>query len=358
MSFRNACCHSLTVVALAFLPSIPGWCDQIELKDGDRVTGSIVKKDGKAVTVDSKNFGMVTVQWDAIASIQTDKPLTVVLKNKRTVVATLHSEEGRIRVAAVEEPQLVAAQDIVSLRNSAEQSLYEQYLDPGLLELWSITGSLNLAGTRGNADTSTLTTPVNFLRASNTSRTTAHFTSIRSTASVDGVSSSTARAIRGGWGFSRNLTRKVLLNSFNDYEYDQFQGLDLRVVLGGGMGYEFWSGEGGRFSLLAGNNWNREAFSPVDTPSFVRNSVEAYWGNEFNFKLNSRTTLVQSFRMFNNLSNTGEYRVNFDVGSTTHLTKWLTWNASVSERFLSNPVQGRRNNDLLYTTGLGFTFSR
>ena len=87
--------------------------------------------------------------------------------------------------------------------------------------------------------------------------------------------------------------------------------LDLRVVLGGGLGYSLWTGENGRFALVAGAEWNRESFSPAPPAApFTRNSAEAYWGNDFNFKMNTRTTLVQSFRMFNNLSNAGEYRMN------------------------------------------------
>jgi hypothetical protein len=62
--------------------------------------------------------------------------------------------------------------------------------------------------------------------------------------------------------------------------------------------------------------------------------------------------------MFNNLSATGQYRVNFDAGATTSLTKWLTWNVALSDRYLSNPVAGRKNNDFLYSTGFGFAFAR
>ena len=41
--------------------SLTAWGDQIVLKDGDRITGSIVKKDGQTVTMQSKNFGTVTL---------------------------------------------------------------------------------------------------------------------------------------------------------------------------------------------------------------------------------------------------------------------------------------------------------
>ena len=57
--------------------------------------------------------------------------------------------------------------------------------------------------------------------------------------------------------------------------------------------------------------------------AFTRNSAEAFWGDDFNYKLNARTSIVQTFRMFNNLSDGGEYRMNADVSATTQLTKWL-----------------------------------
>jgi len=49
---------------------------------------------------------------------------------------------------------------------------------------------------------------------------------------VNGVNSQTARAIRGGWAYSHDVAgKKFFLNAFNDYEYDKFQSLDLRVVM-------------------------------------------------------------------------------------------------------------------------------
>jgi putative salt-induced outer membrane protein YdiY len=333
--------------------------DQIVLKDGDRITGSIVKKDGDKVSIDSKNFGVVTLKWADIATITADRPLNVVLSGDRTVTGMIATEGGRIVVGPPGDAQRVAPSDVVALRNAAEQKAYERFLRPGLLDLWAITGSLNIAGIKGNAEASTLTTPINFVRASSSSRTTAYFNSIRSSATLNGVSARTAQAIRGGWAYNRNLTKRFLFNGFNDYEYDRFQALDLRVVLGAGLGYHLWLGENGRFDVVGGGAWNREKFGPAaPAVPFTRNSAEAYWGNDFNYKLNTRTTLVQSFRMFNNLSNSGEYRMNFDVGATTALMKWLNWNISLSDRYLSNPVPGRKSNDFLYSTGFGFSFAR
>ena len=346
----------LPVIALLAVTAL--WADQVVLKNGDRVTGSIVKKDGDVLTIDSAHFGIITMPWDEVESIAADTPLHVVLPGDQTVRATLQTRAGQIEVAVPGAPRTIAPADLVALRNEAEQEAYDRLLDPGLLDLWTVNGSLGFAGAKGNAETLTITTPINFARVSNTSTTTASFNSIRSSATIDGVDEHTANAVRGGWAFNRNLSGKVFLNAFNDYEYDKFQSLDLRVVLGAGAGYHVWKSDRGSLDLVGGGAWNREKFSPDPDPSFTRNSAEAYWGNNFGFELNSRTNLTQAFRMFNNLSNSGEYRMNFDLGAITALTDWLTWNVALSDRYLSNPVPGRKANDVLYSTGLGFSFGR
>ncbi len=338
----------------------PVLADEVLMKNGDRVSGEIVKKDGDTLTIKSVHFGTITLPWAEIESVKAENPLNVVLVDGETLKATLQGNAGNVQVAAPGDTRTVPQTDVAALRNDSEQATYERFLRPGLWDLWTVTGSLNIAGARGNAETLTVTTPFTFARVSSSSKSTAYFNSIRSSARLVGQDGSqqTAEAIRGGWAYNRNLGSRMFLNSFNDYEYDKFQSLDLRVVLGGGAGYHLWRGERGRLDLQGGAAWNREKFDPAPDPVFVRNSAEAYWGNDFQYKMNSRTTITQGFRMFNNLSNGGEYRLNFDAGATTNLTKWLTWTVALSDRYLSNPVPGRRANDVLYTTGLGFTFSR
>jgi len=346
-------------VCVLFLSAGAGLADQITMKDGDRITGNIVKKDGDSVTVKSKNFGTVTLKWADVATVKSDEPLNITLAGGKTVKANIETQGDGIQVAAPGAPQAVDPKDVVTLRDDAEEKAYQKFLHPRLLDLWTVTGSLNLAGTKGNAETSTLTTPINFVRASNTTRTTAYFNSISSSAKINGVDSSTAKAIRGGWAYDHNLTKKIFANAFNDYEYDKFQALDLRMVIGGGVGYHVWSHDTSHLSLVGGGDWNRAAFGAARaSAAFTRNSAEAFWGDDFNYKISARTSFVETFRMFNNLSDTGQYRMNADAGATTQLTKWLTWNVSLSDRYLSDPVPGFKKNDFLYSTGLGFSWAR
>src|ERR1700757_2390280 len=88
--------------------------DVLVMKNGDRVTGSIVKKDGNAVTVKTTLFGTITVPWDQVDSVKTDAPLNVVLADGKEAQSNLTTANGKVEVAG----QTVAPADVKVLRNA------------------------------------------------------------------------------------------------------------------------------------------------------------------------------------------------------------------------------------------------
>ena len=319
--------------------------DQVTLKNGDRITGDVVKKDAKTLVLKTPDIGTLSIPWEKVQSLKTDKPVNVVYAGDRTEKTTIAED--------------TSLADVIALRNDAEQVAYERLLSPGWTQLWAGTAALGYAGTTGNAETKTLTVGMNAARVTSTDKTIIRFNAIKASALVNGIDGATARAIRSGIGYNRNLFDGVFLNLFNDYEYDRFQSLDLRIVAGGGLGYTIWTSERGRLDVVGGAAWNRETFSASPLrEGFTRTSAELYFGNDWSFKLNSVTSMYQNLRMFPNLSRTGEYRLNMDIGANTKLTRWLTWDVTLSSRRLSNPLPGRRPNDFLYSTGIGVAFTR
>jgi putative salt-induced outer membrane protein YdiY len=333
--------------------------DQVVLTNGDRISGSVIKKDAKELTFKGDLVGSITVPWDKVRSLESEKPVYVVLPGDKTVQARIESKDDRVELVAESETQAASLSDLIAIRNAEEQVAYERLLNPAWTRLWAGTATLAFAGARGNARSLTLNTGFNAARVTRTDRLAVQLNAIRASALVDEVSAATAQAVRGGWAYDRVVVDSVTWNIFNDYESDRFQNLDMRFVAGGGLGYIVWRGERGRLDLKGGGAYNREAFSDnLTQPAFTREAGEVYFGDEFTYKLSPVTSVIQSSRSFLNLTRGGEYRLNLDVGTNTRLTRWLTWNASVSDRYLSNPVPGRRKNDFLYTTGIGVTFSR
>ncbi|MEP6467764.1 MAG: DUF481 domain-containing protein [Parafilimonas sp.] len=345
---------SLFVCSLVCLVANAAWADQIELKNGDRVTGSIVKKDGKNLVIKTDHFGLVTTAWDQVESIKADKPVNVVTADGKNVQGTIATTDGKVEVATAGAKLSLAPAEVTAIRDAAEQKAYERMLKPGWGQLWAGTGSVGFAGTSGNAKTLTFTAGINAARVTSKDKTTLYFNAIKASALVDNKTSDTAQAIRGGIGYDHNVSPRMFVNVFNDYEFDKFQNLDLRFVLGGGFGFHAIKTDRNHLDVLGGLAYNRSTFS---TP-LTRNAAEVYWGDEYSLKLSGSTSFVQSYRMFNDMTNTGSYRVNFDAGLSTKLSKWLVWNVSLSDRYLNRPAPGRKSNDFLYTTGLGITFAK
>ena len=348
-------CHNLAGLAVsAGLLLSTAWADEVVMKNGDRVTGAIVKQDGKTITVKTDNFGVVTALWDKVASLKSDQPVHVVLKDGKTLVGTVAPSDGKVEIANKDTKVDGSLGEVAAIRDAGEQKAYERLLSPGLLDLWAGGGSVGFAGTAGNAKTSTFTAAFGVARVTNTDKISLDFNLIKASALINGQNASTAKAVRGGIGYDRNVGPRLFVNVFNDYEYDKFQNLDLRFVIGGGFGFHAVKNKRSVLNVLGGADYNHSSFS---TP-LIRNAAEAFWGDEYALKLRGASSLTQSFRMFNNLSDTGAYRVNFDIGVATKIKKWLSWNLALSDHYLSNPVPGRKPTDWLYTTGLGITIAR
>ena len=328
------------------------WADQVNLKNGDRITGKVVKKDGAALTFKSDVFGVIAIPWDQVTQLVSDEQLTVVLPDGKMVQGKLATAENKLVVTTATARESVALGETPAIRNADEQRAWERLQNPGLFQLWSGFVDFGASLARGNAETTTMTTGLNASRVTRTDKTALYFNQIYATATVGGETSTAAQAIRGGWAYNRNLSPRVFMNLFNDWEYDKFQNLDLRLVLGTGLGYSVVKTERTRFDLLGGGAYTHEEFS---TP-LSRNSGSIYWGNDWNYRLTGNTAFKQSFRMFNNLTEGGEFRVNFDVGTVTALTKWLSLQLTYSDRYLTNPAGGREKNDILFTTGVRIKF--
>ncbi len=341
---------------LLMLPLLAGLAraDQVTLKNGDRVTGKVVKKDGASLTFKSDVFGAVTIPWDQVTDLSSEEQLFVVLPDGNSVQGKLATSEQKLVVSTATTKEAVPLAETPAIRNADEQKEYERLQHPGLLQLWAGYVDFGASLARGNADTTTLTTTMKAARTTRTDRLGVYFNQIYSSATTDGISGTTAQATRGGWAYDRNIIPRMFMNVFNDYENDRFADLDLRVVVGGGLGYHAIKSERTRLDLLGGGDYSHEKYSTPET----RNSGELYWGNDWTYRVSKIAALNQSFRMFNNLTETGEYRINFDVGLVTNLSRWLAWQLTYSDRYQSNPVGGLKQNDMLFTTGVRLTFAR
>jgi hypothetical protein len=342
------------IVCLPFFACL-ALADQVLLKNGDRITGKVVKKDQGALTFKSDVFGAATIPWDAVVELKSDDAVTVVLPDGRSVLGKVDTADGKLRVTSPASTESAMLGEVSAIRDGAEQRSFERLQHPGLLDLWQGHADAGVSIASGNSQSTNSAVSVVVARETRSDKTGIYFTQIYARGEdALGISATTADAIRGGWAYNRKVGARMFLNLLNDYEYDGFQDLDLRFVVGGGAGYTALRRERLQLDLVGGADYNREQYGAPLT----RKSAEMYWGNNLVYKLAKVTSLTQSFRMFNNLTDTGEYRMNFDMGTSTQLLKWLGFHVTASDRYQSNPLAGHKTNDLLLTTGVRISFAR
>jgi putative salt-induced outer membrane protein len=339
---------SLLFVGIAFLSAVRA--DQVTLKNGDRVTGKIVRSDGSNLVIKSDLLGEVTVALGSVETMTTDAQLYVTLADGRTVSGQLSTSGDRAQVRTKNtEAIAIDRSAIKGIRTPEEQLKYEASLNPGWLEQWTGGADFGFALTSGNSETANLALGLAMSRTTRHDKTTIYAASIYNRDKTGGVTRTIANTIRGGLRYDHNLTKKVFVYGFGDLEHNGLQNLKLRTVLGGGLGYHLIRNERTELDLLGGLAWNKEFFYNVDND---RSSAEAQVGQTLSHRLTSRVSIKEQLFVFPNLTRGGEYRINFDTSVVADVTKRIGWQLTVSDRYLSNPPGAFKKNDLLLTTGL------
>jgi len=243
----------------------------------------------------------------------------------------------------------------------AEQS-YEKSLRPGLLDDWTGGVNVGFALSRGNSDTTNLNAGLAADRKTLSDEVKIYASSIYSTnggTSNGGPGGVTANEILGGAIYDRNITKKLFGFGSGDFMHDALQDLTLRQIYSGGLGWHAINNPHTTFDLLAGINYTRENYSDGTTVASVgRNLPGLTLGENFMHKLGKATVLTEDFSFYPDLSALSQYRFSLDAGVVTKFNKWLGWQTSLSDRYVTDPpIPGTKSDDFILSTGLSITFS-
>ena len=336
--------------------AFPGalFADQIVLTNGDRITGQILKSDDKELVIKSEYAGEIKVPWPAVQGITSTQPLHVSLNNGQTLVGPVKTTDDNFQVATTTQGSVTAPKNsVVRIRGEAEESVYEKSLHPGLMEGWQGGANVGFALTRGNSQTKNLALAFTAQRKTLDDKLGLYANTVYASNDAPGaIPSTTANAIQGGIRYDHDLSSRIFGFINGDFQTDDLQNLDLRSVLGGGLGYHAVKAESTTLDFLGGINYTREKYS-----LFTRNFAAATIGEELSHKVGAGTLVTQQLYFYPDLSNTGEYRGTFNFGTVTKISKWLGWQNSFGDIYVTNPPVGKKQNDIVFTTGLNVSFT-
>jgi hypothetical protein len=359
-------------MALALLsPAL--FADQITLKNGDRMTGTIVKSDAKMLVLKTEAAGEVTFQWSSIDAIASAQPLHVGLAGGQMVVGPVATKDGQIQVTTQSAGAVTAAKDaVVVIRSDSEEATYDAAIErlqhPHLGDFWSGTLDTGLSLTRGNSATLAFTLAGRAVRQTDRDKIVAYTTAVYGKNDTTAPSQVIAHQITGGVRADINFRPKWFAFAATDFNSNALQHLDLQNVVDGGIGSHLIKSRNTQFDLFAGAGYNQQFFGAYTLPNpapppatlafaaVTQRNAEANAGEEFDIKLGGRSTFSETFNYFPNLSGPSGYRYTSNTVLSTAISKWLGWQFSLSDNYLSNVPIGIKKNDLLLSTGLRVTF--
>jgi putative salt-induced outer membrane protein YdiY len=312
--------------------------DEIILKNGMHLIGTIVSMEEKTLTVKTPYAGDISVQWDEVKQLQSRTPLSVQVieeeedsdgdgffETSRTMMTTLGDTESLslARVKTINIPDL------------------------------RYKGNFDLGGnrTKGNTDT----TAVN-ASTDNTVRTERHrgrLSGRYAFASADGET--TAKNARGRLGYDYFVTKKLFANTYEFLEYDKFQGLDIRSTTGLGLGYQFLDTPSHSLSVSIGPAYVYEKFKESGTTK----TATGAWGVDWDYDLISDRLRVYhrqvGFRDFGGGGSTA-LRWTAVQGARLEVYGNLYVKASFEYRYNSDPEPGKKKSDREFIWALGYKF--
>lgn len=341
--------------------------DSLTLKNGDHLTGTITAMDRQEVTLKTAAAGEIKIKWSAVQTLSSDEPLYVAAPKKQTIRGTVALEGSDLVVhTATAGDVRVPIDQITTVRGESAQQAYEKSLHPSLLNDWAGRVDIGFALARGNSNTTNLNTALTADRQTVSDEIRVALSSVYSTSgtSTSGAPGGvTANAILGSAAYRRNIGSDLFAFVRGDFTHDALQDLTLRGIYTGGIGWHAINTPNTILDVLFGANYTRESYSgtpPAPVPTAVnidRNLPGITAGENFMHKFSANTTFTESFDFYPDLSDLSQYRFALDAAVVTKIHRWLGWQASLSDRYVTNPpIPGTKSNDVILSTGLSISF--
>lgn len=365
---RRSASLTAAIAAVLMLPAA-GIADTVVLKNGDHFTGTVNQLAGGKLTVTTSYAGAVVINFDEVTSIKLDKPLILPIETHKgkeveikrlEITAVDRTTSGLVvTTASGAEP----APKFDTLRTADAQKAYEASLKPSFLHGWTGAANVSLALARGNSDTTSIGTGVTAARPTATDKTTLYFNTLYANDGVTGTT--TAQTTTAGARYDHNINPKLFGFGTGDFATDALQDLDLRTVLGGGFGWHAVKKANRQLDVLGGLVWTHESYSgqaATDTAAAVPPEVNSFaaldFGETYTQKVGKSSNFTEQAYIFPDLQDTSQYRATINAGLSTKIKSWLSWQTNFNDVYVTNPPSGTKDNDVILTTGLGFTFTR
>jgi putative salt-induced outer membrane protein YdiY len=225
--------------------------DEVRLADGSVVRGRVVSVSGGKLKIATDFAGELTIAMNKVTAVVTDGPREIRIGLTHDVQGALGLDEGTqvLHVGAAVQPLDLGALTVV-------QDLGVPIVDPPRAN-WTGRAELGVTGKSGNTDRIDARALVTTTRTGPKGR--LILTLRGAYAQSDGVRSQSE--VMGTEIYERDVTKRLFVYEKLELEYDEFENLDLRGTIAGGLGYFLVRSPRQELKFRSGLAYQREQFT-------------------------------------------------------------------------------------------------
>ena len=327
-------------LALVLLTQGLAFADLVVMKNGDRLSGTILTLAEGLLELETDYAGVIKLQAAQIAEVSSEQPHELRLTSGEVLKGALTPMEGqRLQVGASADraATVVDWAQVAALNPPAPQP-----------SRWQ--GDLTLGGTMKSGNTDSRETTV---AASGVRRTDRDRISLKlrySYGEEDGER--TAENTYGAMKYDYFVTKKLYTFLSLEFLIDQFKDLNLRTVVGPGLGYQLLDEEDRALALEAGVAYFNEDRDTAEDESWLT----ARLGANLYYRLFDWLVFRDDLLVYPSLETGGEYQLRNEASLSTALSSSWALNFTNIYEHDSQPAEGVDSDDLTWILGLQYAF--
>ncbi len=331
----------LTLLALLILP-VAVVADTIVLKNGDRLTGRIDSISSGRLLLETEYAGRVPILLDAIESAASPAEFHLRMRGGGRLEGSLAVQESVQRLLG--EDEVSRPLQLVDISNAARRGDALAALTSG----WDTRADLSASLSSGNSETEAVNVQVHSTLRLDWS---AHdWMLLVSREEADGVRSK--EQLDFDYGYQRFFSSKWFALGNAEYYRDELKDIDLRITLGGGIGYQVWQDSFGALSLGTGVSvvFDEIGTRAKENPAWrwELDYNRFFWGKQLEFFHRHSLLVIPD-------SDRGEV-VEASTGVRMAVTDRIDTHLRVDHRIDTKPPEGADRTDVTYSLGVGFEF--
>lgn len=326
------------LAVLTVLLPLQASADEIVMDNGVRITGTVTHLTGDLLSLTSDYSEPIKLKTSKITSITTDSPVEIRMKNGEVLKGTLKT--GADGILAVEQ---VSGRGRVAIDFKNISSI-----NPPPVKQWS--GAVVAAGNyqTGNTERSAFRLGADAVRRGEKDRFSMRFlydiSEERSTLS--------SRSFFGSLKYDYFFTGKFYGYLGVELLNDKFKDLNLRTVVGPGVGYQIWDDTRKALAVEAGLSYFSEDYKIADDKHWITARLAA----DYRYKITDTILFTNGLVLYPSLEKISDFSLRNEAALSTALgSGWSLKLANILD-YDNTPAVGKKGTDSNFLLGLQYAF--